>query len=62
MSNLSNAEIAAIKWNKSNDVAFSELSDSERTKLELDVANGYSEPEAPVAEAPVAEAKKKKSK
>lgn len=37
MSNLSHAEIAAILWNKSNDVSFSELSNEKRTELELAV-------------------------
>lgn len=40
MSNLSNAEIAAIIWNKTNKVPFSELSDAHRTELEIQVSEG----------------------
>lgn len=40
MSNLSNAEIAALLWNKSNAVPFSELSCEKRHELEVAVAAG----------------------
>ncbi len=41
--NFSAAEIAAIAWNKANDVPFSELSDALRTELELAVIEGKTE-------------------
>lgn len=50
MSNLSNAEIAALIWNKTSDVPFSELSDEKRTELEVAVATGNIEGDIVVVE------------